>query len=388
MTDARQLTIGPQGRRTRVLHVVYAFSIGGLENVIVQLINHLPSDEFEHCILSLTTVGELRSRIVLPDVQFIALNKPPGHAFSLYPQIFKVLRTWRPDVIHTCNLAALEIAPLAWLARIPLRVHVEHGVEFRDARAAAKARLMRRFYRHFVSRQVAVSDALQAYLRDEVGVRPEHLQLIANGVDTDSFHPRMGGEALPDGCPFQPGQHWMLGTVGRLQPIKNQLSLARAFVRLLHDHPELEERARLVIVGEGEMRTAIEAELDRAEVRNLAWLPGARHDVAAILRALDCFILPSYSEGTSCTLQEAMACGLPVVATAVGGTPALVRDGETGILFQPDDDAALAAGLYRYIADPSAAADHGARARQRAEHEFGLEKLIAEYRSLFLGKKQ
>ena len=106
-------------RRRRVVHVVYSFSIGGLENVIVQLINRLPADEFEHIVLSLTTISDFKDRITQPGVQFIALNKPSGHAIPLYPRIYKLLRQLKPDVVHTCNLAALEIAPLAWLARVP-----------------------------------------------------------------------------------------------------------------------------------------------------------------------------------------------------------------------------------------------------------------------------
>ena len=118
-----------EGRPVRVVHVVHSFGIGGLENVIVQLINRLPPERFEHVVLALTTVSDFQQRVAQAGVRFIALNKPPGHAVPLYPRVYRLLRELQPDVLHTCNLAALELVPLAWLARVPLRVHAEHGVE-------------------------------------------------------------------------------------------------------------------------------------------------------------------------------------------------------------------------------------------------------------------
>lgn len=371
-------------RRTRVLHVVYSFAIGGLENVIVQLINRLPADEFEHIVLSLTTISDFKNRITQPGVQFIELNKPPGHAVPLYPQIYRLLRQLRPDVLHTCNLAALEITPLAWLARVSLRVHAEHGWDAHDPHGAnPRYRKLRKLYKPFVSHYVTVSQDLANYLREAIGVSATRQSLIANGVDTDAFAPATDVLPAVPGCPFTPGQHWLMGTVGRLQTVKNQPLLARAFVQMVQDHPEAAARARLVIVGEGPLRQAIEDILASAGLQHLAWLAGARDDVAAIMRTLDCFALPSQTEGTSCTLQEAMACGLPVVATAVGGTPDLVEDGVTGYLVPPEDSHALAQALWRCYLDPKISQDLGATARTRALANFGLAGMVQSYQALF-----
>jgi glycosyltransferase involved in cell wall biosynthesis len=173
-----------------------------------------------------------------------------------------------------------------------------------------------------------------------------------------------------------------VGTVGRLQTVKNQPLLARAFVRLLQQHPEAAGRVRLVVVGEGPLRAEIEATLAQAGVQQLAWLAGARDDVAAILPMLDCFVLPSQAEGTSCTLQEAMACGLPVVATAVGGTPALVQDGVTGQLVPFDDVDAMANAIWAYASDPPFAADHSRAAREHALTNFGVSSMAEQYMAL------
>lgn len=371
-------------RKRRIVHVMYSFGIGGLENVIVQLINRLPADDFEHVVLSLTTISEFRNRISQPDVRFIALEKPPGHALALYPKIYNLLRDLKPDILHTCNLAALEIVPLAWLARVPFRVHAEHGWDAHDPDGSSrKYRFLRRMYKPFVSHYVAVSKDIADYLLGPIGVPSSRLALIPNGVDTSDFAPKGQAVTLPPGCPFLPGRHWLIGTVGRLQTVKNQQLLARAFIELLHTHPETRQRCRLIIVGEGPLRNEIESVLAEAKVEHLAWLAGARNDISAILPALDCFVLPSTAEGTSCTLQEAMSCGLPVVATAVGGTPDLVVNGATGFLVPSGDVKAMTTAIWKMYSEPIRTEAMGASARVHALANFALSAMIARYAGLF-----
>lgn len=372
-------------KRLHILHVVYSFSIGGLENVIVQLVNHLPADRYRHTILSLTTISDFKQRITQHDVQFIALDKPPGHAIPLYPRIFRLLRQLKPDVVHTCNLAALEIVPLAWVAGVPKRIHAEHGWDAHDPNGSnPRYRRLRKFYKPFVSHYVAVSRDIDHYLEQAIGVPRAKRSLIANGVDTNKFSPSDSLSAAVPGCPFKPGTHWLAGTIGRLQTVKNQPLLARAFVALLKDHPEATNRVRLIIVGEGPLHDEIEEILHRGNALQYAWLAGARNDVPAILRMLDCFVLPSQAEGTSCTLQEAMACGLPSIATAVGGTPELIENGVTGYLVPSDNEVAMAEALWSACSTPEQLVKFGRNARQRALAEFALDSMIAQYEALFL----
>ncbi len=372
-------------RRRRIVHVVYSFAVGGLENVIVQLINRLPADRFEHVVLSLTTISDFKHRITQPGVRFIELHKPPGHGVALYPRIYRLLREIRPDVVHSCNLAALEIAPLSWLARVPLRIHAEHGWDAHDPKGQnPRYQSLRKLYKPFVSHYVAVSKDLDEYLAHAIGVPARRRSLIANGVDTQTFAPPPYGtaQAVP-GCPFVPGKHWMIGTVGRLQTVKNQPLLARAFVRLIQQHPEAVERLRLVVVGEGPLRSEVEATLARAGLQHLAWLAGERTDVSAILPMLNCFVLPSQTEGSSCTLLEAMSCGLPVVATAVGGTPDLITSGQTGELVLPNDVALMEQAIWRYACKSELALNHGRAARQKALKNFEMNAMTQQYQALF-----
>jgi sugar transferase (PEP-CTERM/EpsH1 system associated) len=246
-------------------------------------------------------------------------------------------------------------------------------------------RRLRRGYRPFVSHYVSVSQDLDDYLARAIGVPARRRSLIANGVDTDRFAPAAAPVPAVAGCPFEPGRHWLIGTVGRLQTVKNQPALARAFVALLQARPDLAARARLVFVGDGPLAAEIDAILSRAGLRELAWLAGARSDVPDVLRMLDCFVLPSLTEGTSCTLQEAMACGLPIVATAVGGNPEVVTDGVTGSLVPSEDDAAMAQALAAYADDAGKAQRHGQAARSQARARYGLSAMVQRYDTLFSG---
>ena len=372
--------------RRRVLHVVYRFAIGGLENVVVQIINGLPRDEFQHMVLALTEVTDFSKRVEHSDAEFVGLQKKPGHAISLYPQILEILLSWRPDIVHTCNLAALEVMPLAFLARVPVRVHAEHGWDVTDPHGGSiKHQLIRRFYKYFVTHYIAVSPDLSGYLTRTVGVPECKVSLVPNGVDTRAFAPVEDPKEDLPGSPFNLRHYWVVATVGRLEVIKNQIALARAFVSLIRLHPEAAGQMRLVIVGEGSQRAKIETILREGGVAGLAWLPGARDNVADILRLVDCFVLPSYAEGTSCTLQESMATALPVVATAVGGTPALVTEGITGKLVPVDDDAAMAQALWSYYTDQGRAKLDGCRGRERIVAEFGLSRMLDKYAQLFNG---
>jgi sugar transferase (PEP-CTERM/EpsH1 system associated) len=363
--------------------VVYSFGIGGLENVIVQLINRLPHDRFEHVVMALTSISNFKDRIQRSDVQFIELHKPPGHAVPLYPRIWKLFRQLKPDVVHTCNLAALEVVPLAWLAGVPLRIHAEHGWDAHDPDGSnVRYQRLRRLYKPYVSHYVAVSQDIHDYLGRAIGVPAGRRSLIPNGVDTDQFSPPKGRRLAVAGCPFDPEEHQLIGTVGRLQTVKNQPLLVKAFVHLLRKHPAMAERARLVIVGEGPLRGEVESILADSGFSSLVWLAGARGDVADVLRMLTVFVLPSQTEGTSCTLQEAMACGLPLIATAVGGNPDLL-DGGAGELVPPDDVDALSQVLYALLVDANRRDAMARHARERALQHYGIDTVVNGYARLF-----
>ena len=344
-----------------VVHVVYRFTVGGLENGLVNLINRLPAESWRHAVVSLTDVDEaFARRVTRSDVDYVALNKRPGHAVPLYPRLFKLFRSLRPAIVHTRNLAALEAVLPACAAGVPARVHGEHGRDVGDLDGAnVRRQWARRLFRPLVTKYVALSPDLEEYLRRRVGVRADRIEQICNGVDIHAFEPPPGGRAPIEGLPFTGSDLWLIGTVGRMETVKDQTNLAQAFVRALAMHPEARRRMRLVLVGDGSLRPAVEAILDQAQARELAWIAGERTDVAAIMRGLDCFVLPSLAEGVSNTILEAMACGIPVIATRVGANGALVEEGVSGQLVPPRNSDALAREMIAYFDAPSTARRHG-----------------------------
>jgi glycosyltransferase involved in cell wall biosynthesis len=168
-----------------------------------------------------------------------------------------------------------------------------------------------------------------------------------------------------------------------MQAVKDQLNLARAFVHALQQQPALRERMRLVMVGDGPLRGQAQALLQEAGLADLAWLPGQRDDVPAIMRGLHCFTLPSKSEGLSYTLLEAMASALPAVVTAVGSNPELIRNDVTGETVPPNDAAALGEALARVAADPVRARRMGQAGRDRVEQDFSQLTMVQAYQGLY-----
>lgn len=373
------------GARPLIAHVVHRFAVGGLENGVVNLINRLPAERWRHAVIALTDVDpSFAKRIECADVRCIALHKPPGQGIWQWPLLWRTFRELRPDIVHTRNLAALEAQAPAWAAGVGARLHSEHGRDVDDMHGTNRRHVwMRRAYRPFVQRYVALSRELAGYLEHRVGIPSQCVTQVYNGVDLKRFAPSRGGRASLPGSPFDDPSCWVVGTVGRMATVKGQVHLARSFVRALELAPWLKPRLRLAMIGEGPLRTESLGILEAAGLSPMSWLPGERGDVPDVMRSLSCFVLPSLAEGISNTILEAMASGLPVVATAVGGNPDLVAAGQTGLLVPAGDTDALTAALLQMAGDPAAAAAMGRAGRARVEREFSLQVMVAAYQRLY-----
>jgi glycosyltransferase involved in cell wall biosynthesis len=224
---------------------------------------------------------------------------------------------------------------------------------------------------------VAVSKDLYAWLQTTVRVPQNKLVFIPNGVDTERFRP--GRDlALRRECGIADDE-FVVGTIGRLDPIKNHLGLINGVGRLTH----LQQKVRLVIVGDGPMRSQVEDAIRAFDGPHRPHLLGHREDVDRIYRMFDAFALNSFGEGMSNTLLEAMASGLPIICTAVGGNVELVAHRERGMLVPPGDDAAIAQAILEYSATPDLRALHGTTARQYIESNFSLDQMVRRYVALY-----
>jgi len=381
-----------------IVHIVHRFDTGGMENGMVNLFNTLSPERYRHTVVALTDFSDFRQRISAQPVEFHALHRPPGRGMGWMLRLWKLLRQLQPDLVHTRNLAALEAQVVAAAAGVRATVHGEHGRDVFDLHGQSwKYNLIRRAIRPLVSNYIAVSRDLESWLRQTIGVPPHKLHQIYNGVDSVKFHPRCSNSGdgvrstvLPPGF-AHPGRI-VFGSVGRMAAVKDYPTLTRAFIRMVQQQPDRAGRARLVIVGEGSARETCMGLLQQAGLAHLAWMPGERDDIAAIMQTLDVFVLPSKNEGISNTILEALASGLPVIATAVGGNLELVESGVNGTLVQPGDVDGMAQALLSYLGDlgdlddlgtPARIAEHGGNARRIAEQRYSIPAMAEAYARVY-----
>jgi sugar transferase (PEP-CTERM/EpsH1 system associated) len=372
------------GARPLIAHILFRFDYGGLENGIVNVVNGLPAGAFDHAIIALTEASAFSTRIRRSDVRVYALNKQPGRDLGAYKRLWSLLREIRPTVVHTRNVGTLDCQFVAWLAGVPCRIHGEHGWDTHDPDGTnRKFHAIRRIFNPFTHTFVTVSDDLKKWLIGRVGIPARKVMQICNGVDTQHFRPSASDadrRVLPAG--FTP-ESIVIGSVTRLTEIKDPLNVVRAFLAIREPMKAAGHDVRLALIGDGPLRSAVEAAVRESGDPDAVWLAGSRDDVAALLRALDVFVLGSQREGISNTVLEAMASGLPVVATATGGNFELVERGVTGELVPPGDSAALAAAIRTYAADAARRRAHGAAGRARAERLYSLGGMMNRYAELY-----
>lgn len=358
-------------KKIRVVHVLYSFGTGGMEKGITTIVRNA-SEEFEHSILCLHSSGET-ARLLPPDTPLIELYKPPGNSLVFLWKLIRTLRSLRPAIVHARNWGGTDGIIAARLAGIRLTIQGEHGWLIDDPEGLNVKRLnIRRFLDHWIQEYTCVSQHLKQWLFEVVKVKKNVTQ-IYNGVDTQVFCPGKNGLKIRTELGI-PEKTFIAGVVGRLDPIKDHPTLFQAFAELKKIRPEV----RLLIIGDGPERIRLES----LAVDGVMFL-GNRLDVPTILQTLDVFVLPSVNEGISNTILEAMATGIPVITTKVGGNPELVEDGITGVLVSPGASKAIASALLRYLKNPDLRKLHGKHGRMKATQFFSIENMVKNYEAVY-----
>ncbi|MCP5244453.1 MAG: TIGR03088 family PEP-CTERM/XrtA system glycosyltransferase [Burkholderiales bacterium] len=363
-----------------IAHVIHRLDVGGLENGLVNLINRIPPSQYRHVIICIEDYTDFRQRITRDDVQVIALNKRVGYDLKLYTKLFRVLRELKPDIVHTRNLAALEAQLIAVAARIKARVHSEHGRDISDLKGENfKYNLLRKIIYPFVDHFITVSKDLEVWLTNLLGVSSNRISQIYNGVDNHRFSPGQPTHSglAPSG--FFSENSFVIGSVGRMEAVKDYPSLVRAFLQIIEKIPAARMRLRLMIVGDGSSRNECLSLVRQANADDLVWFPGERSDIPEFMRMMNLFVLPSLGEGISNTILEAMSSGLPVVATRVGGNIELVEEARTGILVSPGKQSELMEAMLSYYTTPELLDIHGKSARHKIETAFSMTAMINSY---------
>jgi sugar transferase (PEP-CTERM/EpsH1 system associated) len=370
--------------RPLIVHVLYRLDIGGMERIIVSIIN-ATQDRYQHAVVCLAGFGGMRDEIHDHAIPCVSLGKHQGKDWPLYARFWHALRTLKPDLVQTYNIGTLDLVPIAKLAGVRRLIHTEHGRDAGDPRGEQrKYQRLRRWIAPCIARYVTVSPELAGWLIERVGIAARKVIYIPNGIDTAAFRATRGNAGTRSTLrEFAPPNTFLVCNVARLDKVKDQAGLLHAFALLRERLRGSDFDCRLVIAGDGPERAPLQRLLGQLGLADCVCLLGNRTDIAELLRECNVFVLSSIAEGIPLTVLEAMASGLPVVATAVGGVADVVRDGETGTLVAASDPAALAAAIEHYARDADLRRRHGEAGRLRVAAHFSLSAMVSAYSALY-----
>lgn len=367
------------GRPLRVAHVIQNLNYGGMERLLADLVRCADPTVFESHVVVLQYTGRFAQGLE----RYGRIHQcPPLPRWSLlWPgPLIRLLRSIAPDVVHSHSGVWYKATLAARRAGVRRVLHTEHGLRARDS---WMSRTVERRAARRTDVVVAVSDALAAILAGPI-VPPEKVRVVPNGVDTDLHQPGADGAPLRAALGIPPGAP-VIGSIGRLEPVKAYDVMLAAFADLRRAWPRDRPTPVLVLAGDGSERgrlTGLAAQLGLGDaVHFLGW----RDDVAALHGASALFTLSSLSEGTSVSLLEAMSAGVCPVVTAVGGNPAVLGDPLRHRLVPARDPLALARAWSAALADPAGLAVDARAARQRVLDAFSLRAMVARYAALYRG---
>ncbi len=353
-----------------VAHLVLRYDKGGLEMTALNLSRELKRRGHRSVVIALDGGGETFDLAQSEGHECIALSGRRFASLRFHRDLRRAVASVRPDVIHSHHFSALlHSGAAAGLAA--RRVHTEHSRRYLTDRADYRVAL--RMASLGVDRFVVVGQSMRDQYRDVVGIASHRLQVIVNGVDTRSFRPVSADERSVVRRELGLAGGPTIGSVGRLADVKNFAMLIRAVAAARGAAPNLE----LVLVGDGPERQSLESIATAVGIRDRVRFAGWQRDARPWLQALDVFALSSATEALPLALLEAMACGLPVLATTVGDVTGIVRDAECGILVPPTDEAGFTGGLGQLLQSDLGAL--GLAARQAAEREYSLDRMVDEY---------
>lgn len=364
-------------RNIKIMHLLFTLGTAGLQKQVVNVINALHGTEgFEFSVCCLEEIRE--SNYKLPETcKIFVMGKRPGVAYFLPFRLSKLFRTEKVDIVHAHGLATQLYGVIgALLARVPIVVNGEHGGIFQEG-GRVRLYVARKLLSYFTKVIHTTSSDLRENLVRLTWINREKVVPILNGVELDRFRKIPN---VREGYHFCEAEDMIIGYVGRLEPVKNCSLLLKAIPRVKEQVPRL----KVLIVGNGQLRHELENLAHKLSVDGNVHFLGERTDIPELLNLMDIMVLTSVSEGLSNTILEGMACGLPIVASDVGGNPELVDDGVTGFLFPSQDVNALAQKLIILAKDKNKREAMGDNCRRKVEEGFHLDRMISDYKRLYL----
>jgi sugar transferase (PEP-CTERM/EpsH1 system associated) len=362
------------------MHVVDHLGKGGLENGLVNLIEHLDPLRFEHVVYAIRKLGPNADRLAKSRVKVICQDKQDSDSPFQVGKLARAIRQVRPDIVHSRNWAAVEAVLAGRWVRSCKVVHSEHGLEAgADVREPRRRIWFRRLAYQLADRVLSVSYQLRDLHARRTGFESAKITVIHNGVDRQRFFPDPAARA---GMRRELGlsdDEFCIGCVGNLFPVKGHITALQAIEQFAAQR----KNWRLLLAGEGPERARLENFLSVQGWKDRVSFLGTSHRVPELLNALDVYVLPSIAEGISNSLLEAMASGIPVIATATGGNPEVVVDGESGLLFPIGNAQQLSRHLLLLHDQSQRRRELAQRALSRVREEFSIESMVGKYAQLY-----
>lgn len=362
------------------MHVLGDLGMGGAEMGVVRMIMAMNNETMRH---SIVIFGSNRSLLdeVGVDIPCHSLGIN-GRSYTAFLGLAKLFKTEQVDLIHVNNLAPwFDTALGAKLAGCPC-VETFHGVEEGCISFPLVKRVLFRLAALMSIKITAVAEEASDLLVSLTGISHASVEVIYNGINTMRFAPLSPLAVRTElrRAKGLPEEKLLFGCVAALRPVKNHSGLLRAFSSAVK---ATGISAALVLLGDGPLAKELEALAGDLEITDKVHFLGRRTDIPELLQCFDAFVLNSDTEGLSYAVLEAMACGLPLIGTAVGGNIRLVEEGVQGLLVPPGDENALSAALEQAMNDPEQLQNMGHRARNKVEAELGHMKMVDRYRSLY-----
>jgi glycosyltransferase involved in cell wall biosynthesis len=363
-------------RRVRVLYLSHAFMVGGAEEMVLNLVRHLPADRYEPMVCAIHEPGPVGSEIAATGVPFRTLGRVPGLRDPLaVAALYRYVREIRPDIVHTFLLTASLYGRLAAIAaRVPIVIGTEVNIYQRKQRHHAIAE---RLLMAGTDSVVASAASVKTFYVNQIGAAASRVDVIYNAVDFDMLRTTTSPAAIRAALGVPAGA-MTAGVIARLTDQKGHAVLLDALAAT----PDL-AALHLVVIGDGPLRAALEAQAARLTLSSRVHFLGARRDLGDLLSAMDIFVLPSLWEGLPLSLVLAMGAALPVVSTRVAGIPEVVTDGETGLLVPPSDAPSLGAALARLAGSADERARLGRAGQAFVRPRFGIDGYVAAITGLY-----
>lgn len=364
-------------RKINLLHTVLCMGIGGLERLVAETALVMNRDLFNIEVCCFDQLGQFAELLQNNGIEVTLLQKNQEHFDLFYPlRLVQFLRGKKIDILQMHSGTFFFGSIAGWLAGTPVTVYTDHGRFLVEPKIRAVEDCISGI---LVDRIVAVSEELKESLIAKTRLPSRKICTVINGIRVSEFSRRPKPMRLKE--EFQISESCrVIGTVGRLDDIKDQLSIIKGFELVRSKVPEI----KLLLVGEGPLRPKLSEYIARQQLGNSVTITGERRDVSDFLNLFDVFVLSSLSEGTSIALLEAMASGLPSVVTDVGGNPSIIDDNLNGFLIKPRDILEMAEKISILLKDDVIYERFSNNAITKVREEFSIERMVEKYTGIYL----